>query len=389
MRITWSVPAPGERLHGSRGDVVRARHFIEALRGEGHEVRLVERAAAPTTAAIVSTYRRVVRRLIPRKPALALRDAGRWAEALAHGRRVAAAAREQGADVIVETQVHLAGSGVLAARLTGLPLLLDDCSPSSEERVLGAGFPQLVRRVFRSQFRAARHLVVSSHALRARLSDEGVPADKLHVVPNGVDPDAYDHVDRDAVRARLGFAEACVIGFVGSFQPWHRVGLLVEALALLHEERAVRLLLLGDGPQRPAVLSAVRRLGLDRLVTAPGALAPEELPAHVAACDIGVVPASNDYGQPMKLMDYAAAGLPAVAPDLAPVREIVQDGVTGVLFPPEDVRSLSLALARLVRNPALRRAMGARARRIAEDGSWRVRARQLVSLVSAPVVALA
>jgi glycosyltransferase involved in cell wall biosynthesis len=382
MKITWSVPAPGDRLRASRGDLVRARHLIDALGAEGHEIRVVERAAAPLTAATVSAYRRVVRRLVPRGPALVLRDAGRWAEALVHGRRVAAAALAHRADLIVETQVHFAGSGALAARTTGLPLLLDDCSPSSEERTLGAGLPQLACRVFRTQVRAARHLVVSSRALRERLAGEGVPVEKVHVIPNGIDLAGYARADRAAVRHRLGLEAACVVGFAGSFQPWHRVDLLVEALALLGDESAVHVLLLGDGPERPRALAAVRRLGLDRRVTALGALPSEELPAWVAACDIGAVPGSNDYGQPMKLMDYAAAGLPAVAPDLAPVREVVEDGVTGLLFAPDDVRALSLVLARLIRDTAVRRAMGARARRVAEEGSWRARALQLVSLVT-------
>ncbi|HYT71382.1 MAG TPA: glycosyltransferase family 4 protein [Gemmatimonadales bacterium] len=384
MRITWSVPVPGEPLRGSRGDVVRARHLIEALRAEGHELCVVERAAAPATAATVATYRRVVRGLVPRGPALVLRDAGRWAEAWVHGRRVAAAALAQGADLIVETQVHFAGSGALAARTTGLPLLLDDCSPSSEERALGAGLPGLARRVFRTQVRAARHVVVSSRALRRCLTREGVPAEKLHVVPNGVDLTAYLRADRDAARRRLGLEAACVIGFAGSFQPWHRVDLLVEALALLGDEPAVHVLLLGDGPERPRALAAARSFGLDRRVIAPGAVPPEELPGWIAACDIGALPGSNDYGQPMKLMDYAAAGLPAVAPDLAPVREVVEDGVTGLLFAPGHGPALSRALARLIRDAALRRAMGARARRVAEGGSWRARAQQLVALVTQP-----
>lgn len=382
MKITWSLPAPGERLGGSRGDVVRARQFVAALRGEGHEVRVVERAAAPTTAAIVSTYRRLVRRLVPRRPALALRDAGRLAESLAHGARIAAAARAQGADLVVETQVHLAGSGAVAARLTGLPLVLDDCSPVSEEGALGAGLPWLARRAFRAQARAARHLVVSSEALRARLAGEGAPAGRLHVVPNGVDADAYARVDREAARRRLGLTGTSVVGFVGSFQPWHRVELLVRAVALLSREPPVRLLLLGDGPHRSQALDAARRLGVDDLVTAPGALPPDRLPVWVAACDIGVVPASNDYGQPMKLMDYGAAGIPSVAPDLAPVREVVEQGVTGVLFPPGDLWALSLALAGLVGDAGRRAAMGERARRVAEQGSWAARARRLVALLS-------
>jgi glycosyltransferase involved in cell wall biosynthesis len=364
---------------------VRARSLIGALRAEGHEICVVERAAAPATAVAVSTYRRVIRRLVPRGPALALRDAGRWAEAWVHGRRVTAVARAHAADLIVETQVHFAGSGGLAARATGLPLLLDDCSPSSEERTLGAGLPWLAHRVFRNQVRAARHLVVSSHALRERLVGEGVPADKLHVVPNGSDLAGYARADGGAVRRRLGLEAACVIGFAGSFQPWHQVDLLVAALALLRDEPAVHVLLMGDGPERPHALAAARGLGLGGRVTAPGALPSEELPGWIAACDIGALPGSNDYGQPMKLLDYAAAGLPAVAPDLAPVREVVEDGVTGLLFAPGDVRALSLVLARLIRDPVVRRAMGARARRVAQAGSWRARALQLVSLVTEPL----
>jgi glycosyltransferase involved in cell wall biosynthesis len=269
--------------------------------------------------------------------------------------------------------------------MTGLPLVLDDCSPSAEERTLGAGagLLGLARRVFRAQARVARHLVVSSATLRGRLIGEGVPAEKLRVVANGADPAAYVGVNRDAVRRRLGVDGACVIGFVGSFQPWHRVHLVVEALALLGDDPAIHVLLLGDGPERERTLAAVRRSGQHGRVTAPGAIPPEELPRWVAACDIGVLPASNDYGQPMKLMDYAAAGLPAVAPDLAPVREVLEDGVTGFVFPPDDVRALSLTLARLIRDTGMRRLMGARARRVADAGTWRARALDLVSLITA------
>jgi glycosyltransferase involved in cell wall biosynthesis len=162
---------------------------------------------------------------------------------------------------------------------------------------------------------------------------------------------------------------------------------LIEALAVLGGAPPVHVLLLGNGPERPRALAAVRRLGLDGRVTAPGAVPADELPGWIAACDIGAVPGSNDYGQPMKLMDYAAAGLPAVAPHLAPVREVVEHGFTGLLFPPGDVGALTAALTRLIRDPLTRRAMGARARRVAEAGTWRARALELVAVVSAPAAA--
>jgi glycosyltransferase involved in cell wall biosynthesis len=382
MRITWSLPVGGERLHGARGDLVRASGLVEALRRDGHEVRVVESMDRPVAEAAVKAYRNWVRRALPRRAALVLRDVGRWMDTRDHGARVAAAARAQPADLIVETQVHAGTSAAVAAGLTGLPLLLDDCSPLSEAVALGLGLPALVRRALGRQVEAARWITVSSEALVERMVLAGVPSAKLHVVPNGVDPTAYEHVDRDAERRRLGLEGRCVVAFLGSFQPWHRVELLVQALAPLADERPVHLLLIGDGPGRPRALAEADRLGLSSRVLALGAVAPARVPALIAACDIGGLSASNDYGHPMKLLDYAAAGLPAVAPDLAPVREVVQDGVTALLFPPGDVQALSRALARLVADDTLRRRLGSRAREdVAAKASWRARARSLVSLL--------
>lgn len=382
MRITWSLPVGGERLNGSRGDLVRAARLIDALRGDGHEVHVVERMDRAGAETVVKTYRNWVRRALPARPALILRDAARWADARHHGRRVAAAARAQSADVIVETQVHASGSGALAVRLSGVPLLLDDCSPLSEAVEMGLGLRGLARRLFRQQVEAARWATVSSHALRERMIQEGVPRAKLRVIPNGVDAGAYAAADRDAERRRLGLEGLCVFGFVGSFQPWHRVELLVQAMALLAHER-VHLLLVGDGPGRSEAMAAAHRLGVASRIAAPGAVPPAQVPALVAACDVGVLPGSNDYGHPMKLLEYAAAGLPAVAPDLAPVREVVRDGVTGRLFPAGDASALARTLAVFVVDEPLRRRMGAAARQaVAAGATWRARARVLAALAS-------
>ena len=379
MKITWSLPVGGERLNGSRGDLVRAARLIDALRCHGHEVHVVERMDRAGAETVVKTYRNGVRRALPARAALVLRDAARWADARHHGRRVAAAARAQSADVIVETQVHGGGSGALAARLSGVPLVLDDCSPLSEAADMGLGLHVLAARLFRRQIQAARWATVSSHALRERMIQEGVPGAKLRVIPNGVDARAYAAADRQAERRRLGLEGRCVVGFVGSFQPWHHVELLVQAMALLAHERT-HLLLVGDGPGRAEAMTAARRLGIASRVTATGAVPPAQVPRLVAACDIGVLPGSNDYGQPMKLLEYAAAGLPAVGPDLAPVRDVIRPGVTGLLFPQGDLRALAGALTELVADEPLRRRLGASARHVAAEATWRERARVLSSL---------
>jgi len=383
MKITWSLPVYGERLDSSRGDLVRARCLIEALRGDGHEVRVVEDAARPGSRLAVTTYRDVVRRIVPTRAAVALRDVGRWLHSRGHGRRVAAQARQQGADLIIETQVHFSASGALAARLTGLPLILDDCSPPSEEIVLGAGLPGLAHRIFQAQIQNASKLVVPSQALRKWLIEEGAPSEKLAVVPNGTALAPYSMLDRERVRRRLGVDGQCVFGFLGSFQPWHRVEFLIQAVASLVGHLPVHVLLIGDGSGRPAALTAVRRLRLDRVVTWIGSIPYSQVQELVSAFDVGVLPGSNDYCHPMKLVDYAAAGLPCVAPDLPSVREVVRDGVTGLLFPPDDVNELAAALTRLATKEDLRMQMGESARqRFAQGASWKDRARTLVSAIA-------
>ncbi len=382
MRLTWSLPVHGERLDSGRGDLVRARRMIESLRADGHDVRVVE-AAAGTGAAATSLYRGFIRRVLPRAAALVLRDVGRAIHARAHARRVVAAAHAQGAELIVETQVHFSASGARAARRARLPLVLDDCSPASEEVALGAGLPALARRMFRRQTDAAAAVVVSSRELARVLRREGVAPDRIRIVPNGIDTDAYARADRDATRARFGFGDACVAAFVGSFQPWHRADLLALAIAGVDSAARIRVLLVGDGPGLGTLLDLARWLGVREAFTTAGAVPASEVPGLLAGCDVGVLPGTNAYGQPMKLLEYAAAGLPAVAPDLPPVRAAVEPGRTGLLFPSGDAGALARALGRLAADPSLRAALGGAARaRVGTDADWRDRARDLLATVA-------
>jgi glycosyltransferase involved in cell wall biosynthesis len=378
VKITWSLPVRGETLQGTRGDLVRARQLVEALRAGGHEVVVVEDAARPGSRALVGGYRSVARRFLPRRVALVLRDAGRVLHARAHGRHVAEAALAQGADLIVETQVGFAASGAVAHRLTGLPLVLDDTTPSREEAEAGAGVTAFARSTLRQQAHAAVRVVAVSRALAKELVAEGVPSGKILLVPNGVDLAAYARADREACRRELGLAGSVVVGFVGSFRPWHRVDLLVEALARL-APRVVRLLLVGEGPGRAAAQERAAALGVADRVTWLGARRAEDVPRLVSAFDVGALPATNAYGHPMKLVEHAAAGVASVAPDLPPVREVLEHEVTGLLFPPGDVSALARALGRLVDDAALRRRLGAAAHEtIAAGADWRDRARALL-----------
>ena len=335
MKIVWSLPVRAESLDGSRGDLVRARHLVEALRSDEHEVTVVEEAARPGARITVSIFRHLVHRVLPRRSALMLRDLGRLWHGHLHGSRVVAMARRCEAQMIIETQVAFSPSGAIVATRTGLPLVLDDCSPSSEESLLGAGLPGMARRVLERQARAAARVVVVSRAVRRLLILEGVRQEKLHVVPNGIDAASFGASNRRESRRHFGLDDSCVIGFVGSFQPWHRVDLLVQAFEKLLTRHRVRLLLVGDGPGLAPALALTRRLGLSDYVISLGSVPSSRVPELIAAFDIGALPGTNDYGNPMKLLEYAAGGVTSVAPDVEPVREALELGAFGLLFPPK------------------------------------------------------
>lgn len=383
MRILWSLPVRGERLLAPRGDLVRAARLIGALRSEGNELIVVESAARAGARAAVRWYRTFLRPLLPGKIGYIARDLGRLAYGVSHGMHVARVAREHRVEIIIETQVGFSVSGAVAARITSLPLVLDDCSPAREEMELGTCLPSLARAVYRCQSRAASALAVVSPEASEALAAEGMPPDKLLLVPNAVEPSAFDPARRDTVRRELGAGGACVVGYLGSFQPWHNVELLTEAAARLEKRRRgteLLFVLAGDGVCRGPTLSAAARLSASR-IDVRGAIPPSEVPDLLGAFDVGVLPGTNDYGQPMKLLEYAAAGLPAVAPDVSTVREVIEPGVTGVLFQPGDADSLANAILALAREPDIRRRMGrvARERLLAKGFTWTRSARTLLA----------
>jgi glycosyltransferase involved in cell wall biosynthesis len=307
-----------------------------------------------------------------------LRDLGRVASGVVHGRRLAREAERLRTDAIVETEVHFSPSGGIAARRTGLPLLLDDRSPASEERALGGGLVWLARRILVGQARRAVAVVVPADTQKQRLIAEGVAPEKIRVVPNGIDVDAAAGPG-EPLRRSLGLEDRCVLGYVGSFQHWHRVDLLVDAAARLAARHPMHLLLVGDGPARRAVIERAARAGIGHCLTAPGSVEPAAVPRWVRAFDLGVLPGSNDYGHPMKLLDYAAAGIPFVAPDLPPVREAIGAAPPGVLFAAGDVEALAGALERLIVDPARRAELGRQlAAAMLPGASWRDRARALL-----------
>jgi len=213
-------------------------------------------------------------------------------------------------------------------------------------------------------------VAAGSEAVAEQVVRLGASPDRVLVVPTGVDLDLFPRdLDGGAARDRLGLGDRFVVGWAGSFRRFHALDLAVDAVARVP---GAVLLLVGDGPERPAVEDRARAAGVEVITT--GTVPHEELPAVLAAFDVALLqsPAAGTFHySPLKVAEYLAAGRAVVAPDVGPLRDRLVAGEEIVLVPPGDVDALADALAELREAPERRAALGAAGRRAAERrGSW-------------------
>lgn len=376
--------------HRTRAEDAQGVHIgamVKAFRDLGHEVDIVALAGAGGDTPEEGRGRGGWDRLARRVPRVGL-ELMQLGYNLYGYRQIARRLRSRRYDLIYERYSLNTFCGIWAGRRFGVPVLLEVNAPLyREERALGQlRLPFLARRSERWICSHSTRTLVVSDVMRSMLEEDGVPAGRLLVVRNGVDPrEFHPGVSGAEVRRRYGLDGRCVIGVVGWFRPWHGVETLLEAA---HRAglgaRAAHVLLVGDGPAVPELRRLAAALSIEDHVTFTGAVKSSEVPAHVAALDIAVQPHATAYASPMKLFEYMAMERCIVAPDQPNIREILQDGVNGFLFRPRDREALTAALSELVQDPARRRAAGEAAGRtvVEREYFWQANARRVLALVS-------
>ena len=378
MKILYSLPHPADRLgtHGA-GHLVRAAALLDALGGLGHEVIRMEAAAGAGSAVPVRAYRNVVKRIIPRPIAMILRDWGRIQYGKDYAVRLVDAVAHNRPDIILETHIAFSLAGAIASSQTGIPLVLDDFAPAwEEEQQYGVGLKSQALSIHRQVSAQASILVAVNETLHRLLIEGGAVPKKVVTISNGIDPALFaPNLDGEARRTQLGFApHDVVIVFVGSFQPSHRVDLLLRAFCQMPGGERARLLLVGSGQTYDAMRALASSLGLSERVVFTGSVSYSDVPSYLAAGDIAIMPAASDYANPMKIYEYMALGKAVVAPRQPTITEIVADQQDALLFTPGEVSAMAQALNSLVTDPALRKQLGAAARLRATGQTWQERA---------------
>ena len=293
-------------------------------------------------------------------------------------------------DLIYQRYSRFTFAGVEAAFRIKRPLFLEY---NGSEVWVGkhwddAGMFSLLERFERLNLNAASRIFVVSEVERGNLLNAGISDEKIIVNPNGVDVDTFRPTAGGAAeRQKLGIdPEATLVGFTGTFGPWHGVLELAQAITRIPKDRGVHFLLIGSGQLLEQTKEVIRQgERLDRVIFT-GSVDHSRMPALLDACDILVSPhvplAANTefFGSPTKIFEYMAMGKGIVASRLGQIGEVLSHEATALLVEPGNVDQLSGAIVRLADDKSLRESLGHAARREAvEHHTWKRNAQTVLN----------
>lgn len=325
-----------------------------ALRAETHDgVRVLR---APTAAAL---HRSFVSRV------------GAFVSFMGSAARVALGVRD--VDVVMGTTPPLfqAVSAWIVARRRRVPFVLEvrDLWPEFAVAMGVLTNPVLIalaRRLEHFLYARADHFIVNSPAYRDYLVEKGVPAARVTLIANGVDPSMFaPDDDGAALRQSLGLEGRFVVTYAGALGLANDIPTILAAAERLRDRPDVHVLLVGDGKERPALEASAQARGLTN-VTFAGARPKRDMAQVLAASDACIATLQNipmfTTTYPNKVFDYMAAARPTLLAIDGVIREVVEAADGGLFVPPGDPDALAAAVRTLADDPARARAMGQAAR---------------------------
>jgi len=236
---------------------------------------------------------------------------------------------------------------------------------------------------------AADRVLTLTDSLKSILVNQGIAADKITVVPNGVDLDAVEIAVPDpAVARQLGIDGKVVIGYIGSLLHYEGLDVLMMAFArVLAEGANAALLIVGDGDASRPLEALAHDLGIDAAVRFIGRVDRRTAMAYYAQVDIAPFPRLSfpvtETVSPLKPFEAMAWSKAVVTSDVAPLREIIDHGATGLVTAAGDVDSLAEALSSLIADRALRKRLGDGGRAwVGEHRTWSILAKRIGEVYS-------
>ncbi|TCB94316.1 glycosyltransferase family 1 protein [Micromonospora zingiberis] len=369
LMLSWEYPPV---LVGGLGRHVHA--LSVALAAAGHEVTVVTRHAEGAPLEEYVDGVRVVRAAEdPVTFPLATESLLAWTMAFNHTLTRAAlrAADTGGYDVIHAHDWLVAHTAMTLREHLDLPLVstIHATEAGRHQGWLPGEMNRTIHGVEQWLGTESTRVVVCSGYMRDEVTGLfGVPAGRVDVVPNGVEPHRWRVPASAVAQARARFAgDGPLVTFAGRLVYEKGVQHLLAGLPRLRERHpGLRAVIVGDGPYRAELEADVHRLGLAGTVSLPGFLGGTDLPAVMAASDCFAVPSIYEpFG--MVALEGAAAGAPLAVAETGGLAEIVEPGVTGMTFRPHDPQALADAVHTLLSDTERARSLARRARAMVHE----------------------
>ena len=296
-------------------------------------------------------------------PAPARSPIREWREIAALADRVTEVARTFRPDVIhAHSPVLDAMAALRAGKRLGVPVLYEirafweDAAVGNGTGSEGSLRYRATRWLETRAVRRADAVAVICDGLKGDLIDRGIDSAKIMVSPNGVDLTLFgEPLPRDAaLAAELGLAaDDDVVGFIGSFYDYEGLDDLIAAMPVLVAKRsAAKLLLVGGGPMEQGLRAQAAASPVAGAIRFVGRVPHNEVERYYSLVDVLAYPRKKmrltDLVTPLKPLEAMAQGKLVAASDVGGHRELIEDGVTGALFAPDDPAAIAEALAGLL-----------------------------------------
>jgi len=340
------------------GVQVHVRQLAAELRTRGHRTTILAPGSQPSEDAGVRIVGRPVR--VPYRGTVApiSFSPGAW-------RRIRSAMRSFDPDLIHAHEPLTPSTSMLAVLAAEAPVVATFHASLDRSRLMELAGPALRQVSGRIDAAVAVSDAAASFVRR-------VVRGPMEIVPNGVDVRAFS----DPGRPVEGLPAGPKILWVNRLDPQKGFEIMLRAFEQIASEVGeVHLLVAGDGRDRVLLRSLPG--DLRSRILRLGTVAHEALPRYHAAADVFVSPATGQESFGIVLVEAMAAGVPVVASDIEGYREVVRDGVDGLLIPPNDPNALAAAIRRVLSEPELAAALKAAGRSRAQAFSWQAVAPRL------------
>jgi len=228
--------------------------------------------------------------------------------------------------------------------------------------ILSETITQMALKAYLAPFYRACDLVIApSESMRNILLERYHLDSRVEVIPNGVDLSAFREDVQPVDRSVFGFSgEDIICTFIGRLSPEKNLSMLLRAFYSVSTTcDRVRLLLVGDGPDRKNLETQVKHMKIGHKVHFTGIVEYKEIPAHLTASDVFVTPSKTEtFG--LSTVEAMAAGLPALGIESPGTSDIIEDGITG-LIAIDDLAAFTAKLTLLSTNQDYRRRLGKQA----------------------------